>query len=729
MSTISASRSIGGRPLGQVGYGLMSLTLPWAPVDHDTACRCLKKALQEGANLWNGGIHYGTPTANSLHLLRHYFEKYPEGAEKVVVSIKGALGPTREPTGIAEAIRASVEEAYRVLKGIKTIDIFEMARVDPNVSIETSIRALAELVAEGKIGGVGLSEVDATTIRKANAVHEISAVEIELSLFTPDPIYNGIMDTCAELGIPVAAYSPLGRGLLTGTYRKHSDIPTNDFRHILARFKPEAFEQNAKLIEAVGKLAQRKGMTPAQLALAWVVRQGAIPIPGSSKIERVEANCRVMELKEENWKELESLRKQYPVAGERQTEQLQMLEEELESMAHALISEPNRDDEVAIAKRAPLTSTGTVPVEETNLNLGITDLHATPTVTLRSSQISYVDTLIEATASFTDLSQYEVQILLDRYNMLMVPHMPFVSQRALPTTASSNMSSLLLKAVVTVAYFHDAAVQKTLVEELIQCIISRIFTDAEKSLELLQALLVLCAWYNPHIFTSSSHASLLHMCMALTTDLAINRDPTSCEMAHMASAVKSCGIPETIKTVNDEERRAVLGVFWVMSTVFTSFRKTDVPNWTPRLQKCLETLKKTALENDRVLVALVQSQKIMHQAVSQSLPHSSEALQTEIDDNSPVGNSPANSVAWTLLSLQRECARIATWEPSFLAHNLEGIWFCISALTSYLTLYNSIPVSSYLTVPFTVFAQFAYVFVVMVRASPTHFDGFDGTLL
>jgi pyridoxine 4-dehydrogenase len=188
--------------------------VPWAPLDYDLACNCLKKALEEGANLWNGvrsrsllylpftkveqGIHYGTPNANSLHLLRYYFEKYPGDAEKVVLSIKGALGPTREPTGSPEAIRASVEAAYQVLKDVKTIDVFEMARVDPEVPIETSLKALVELVAEGKIGGIGLSEVSAATIRRATAVHKIAAVEIELSLFTPDPLYNGIMDTCAE---------------------------------------------------------------------------------------------------------------------------------------------------------------------------------------------------------------------------------------------------------------------------------------------------------------------------------------------------------------------------------------------------------------------------------------------------------------------------------------------------------------------------------------------------
>lgn len=133
-----------------------------------------------------------------MHLLRYYFQKYPEDADKVIISIKGALGLKHEPAGSPDALRASVEKAYNVLKGIKTIDVFEMARVDPTIPIETSVKALAELVAEGKIGGIGLSEVSASTIRRANEIHKIAAVEAEMSLFTPDPLHNGILDACRE---------------------------------------------------------------------------------------------------------------------------------------------------------------------------------------------------------------------------------------------------------------------------------------------------------------------------------------------------------------------------------------------------------------------------------------------------------------------------------------------------------------------------------------------------
>lgn len=148
---------------------------------------------------------YGTSEANSLHLLKYYFTKYPEDADKVVLSIKGAYDrATHAPQGSPEGIRASVEEAVGVLGGTKKIDVFEMARVDPAVPVETSVAALAALVREGKIGGIGLSEVSAATIRRAAAVAEIAAVEIELSLFTTDVLGNGVADACHEREFPGA---------------------------------------------------------------------------------------------------------------------------------------------------------------------------------------------------------------------------------------------------------------------------------------------------------------------------------------------------------------------------------------------------------------------------------------------------------------------------------------------------------------------------------------------
>lgn len=148
-------------------------------------------------------MFYGTPDNNSLHLLKYYFTTYPEDAPKVTLSIKGAYdATTHTPTGSPAAIRQSVEHALSILDGSKSIDVFEMARVDPTVSIVESVGALAELVAEGKIGGVGLSEVGEKSIRAAAKVTRIAAVEIELSLFTTEPLRNGVVAACHEREYP-----------------------------------------------------------------------------------------------------------------------------------------------------------------------------------------------------------------------------------------------------------------------------------------------------------------------------------------------------------------------------------------------------------------------------------------------------------------------------------------------------------------------------------------------
>ncbi|KAF3069101.1 Pyridoxal reductase [Daldinia childiae] len=313
----AVSTRVGGKVVGPVGFGMLGLTKPWAPVEYPIAVKVLKTALEQGANLWNGGVHYGTPEANSLHLIKYYFEKYPEDASKVVLSIKGAFAMKTGPDGSPEGIRASVEQALEVLGGTKTIDVFECARVDPKVPVETSIKALSELVKEGKIGGIGLSEVGANTIRKAHAVHPISAVEIELSLFTPDPLHNGVADTCHELGIPIVAYSPISRGWLTGELRSLDDLPQNDFRRMLPRFQPEVFDQNFKLVEAVEQIAKRKGVTTAQVAIGWVIHQGAIPIPGSARVERVIENTKAAELTNEELAEIQRILDTLPISGER----------------------------------------------------------------------------------------------------------------------------------------------------------------------------------------------------------------------------------------------------------------------------------------------------------------------------------------------------------------------------------------------------------------------------
>ncbi|KAL1994762.1 hypothetical protein VTN49DRAFT_949 [Thermomyces lanuginosus] len=316
--TRAALTTIAGKTVGPVGYGLLSLTVPWAPIEFPTAIKLMKTALENGANFWDGGTHYGTPERNSLHLVRAYFEQYPEDADKVVLSIKGAFTLKDGPDNSPEGIRASVEESIKVLPpSIKPIDIFQCSRVDAKVPIETTIQTLAELVKEGKIRSVGVSEVNANTLRRAHAVHPISAAEIELSLFTTDPLHNGVLDTCHELGIPVVAYSPVGRGFLSGQIRKPDDLPENDFRRMLPRFQPENFDQNIKLVEAVSKIAEAKGVTTAQVAIGWVIKHGGIPIPGSTKEARILENTKPAELTDGDLDEIQKILDTIPVSGQR----------------------------------------------------------------------------------------------------------------------------------------------------------------------------------------------------------------------------------------------------------------------------------------------------------------------------------------------------------------------------------------------------------------------------
>jgi pyridoxine 4-dehydrogenase len=167
----------------------------------------MRASLEVGCNFWNAGEFYGPPDWNSLKLLAAYFTKYPEDAEKVVLSVKGAFDPsTMTPDGSPEGIKRSLDNCINDLKGLKKIDIFECARVDPNVPLETSLKYLeTNYVKTGIIGGIGLSEVKAETIRKAAQITTITSVEVELSLWSTDVLENGVAAACAELGIPLVA--------------------------------------------------------------------------------------------------------------------------------------------------------------------------------------------------------------------------------------------------------------------------------------------------------------------------------------------------------------------------------------------------------------------------------------------------------------------------------------------------------------------------------------------
>ncbi|KAH8805320.1 putative pyridoxal reductase [Xylogone sp. PMI_703] len=307
-----------GKEVGPVGLGLLGFTWRPTPTPDAQAFATLRTALSQGANFWNGGDLYGTPTNNSLHLLNRYFTKYPEDASKVVLSIKVGASGSRQ------GIQSSLDRCLDTLNGVKSIDVFQLARITNGPALETTIQSLAKLVEDGKVGGIGLSEVDASTIRRAHKVHPIAAVEVELSLWSRDILTNGVFTTCKELGIPIVAYSPLGHGFLTGQIKKPSDIPAGDIRGHLARFQPGAFDQNMELVREVQKLASQKNCTAAQIAISWIKyfseREGnplVLPIPGATTSDRVIENSKHIELTLADLETLNSIFSQTKIVGGR----------------------------------------------------------------------------------------------------------------------------------------------------------------------------------------------------------------------------------------------------------------------------------------------------------------------------------------------------------------------------------------------------------------------------
>ena len=283
----------------------------------------MKAALDTGANFWNGGTFYGPPNANSITLLKAYFDAYPEDREKIVISIKGGLAANMVPDGSPETVQKEVKDCLQAM-GIKSLDIFECARVDPKVPVETTVKALADLVKAGKLRGIGLSEVKAETIRRAHKVHPIAVVEIELSLWATESLRNGVVSNCAELDIPLVAYSPIGHGFLTGQIKSVDDIPADDMRRTFPRFQPENFSKNLDLVHELERLAKKKACTPAQLAISWVRslsgtggRGVIIPIPGATTAERVQENSKTVEMTEADHAEIDDILAKTDVIGGR----------------------------------------------------------------------------------------------------------------------------------------------------------------------------------------------------------------------------------------------------------------------------------------------------------------------------------------------------------------------------------------------------------------------------
>ncbi|KAH6853466.1 NADP-dependent oxidoreductase domain-containing protein [Chaetomium sp. MPI-CAGE-AT-0009] len=312
---------INGQEVGATGYGLMGFTWRPDPIPHEQAFEAMRAALDNGMNFWNGGEFYGTPECNSLTLLEAYFAKYPEDADKVVLSIKGAAGPNG-PDGSAENIRRSIDNILKLLNGRKKLDIFECARRDPKVPMEETFGAMQEYIDKGLLGGISLSEVSAATIHEAVKHTKIVAVEVELSIFSPDVLDNGVAAACAQYDIPLVAYSPIGRGILGGNLRTRADLPP--LLQTFPRFSAENFPSNLALFTHVNELAQAKGCTAAQLALAWTRHLAArpgmpviVPIPGSTRAARVAENAVQVALDGAEMDAIDRILATFEVRGER----------------------------------------------------------------------------------------------------------------------------------------------------------------------------------------------------------------------------------------------------------------------------------------------------------------------------------------------------------------------------------------------------------------------------
>ena len=286
-----------GLRVSAIGFGCMSIGIAdvysSSVQSEDDAIALVHRALDLGINFLDTANTYGDSEIKVGKALRGR-------RDEVVLATKfgrpGSSGQNRAVDGSPENARRSCDSSLQRL-GVDVIDLFYLHRVDPRVPIEDTVGAMADLVRAGKVGYIGLSEASPATVRRADKVHPITAVQTEYSLFTRDA-EDELLPTLRELGTSLVAYSPLGRGFLGARFRSIDELAPNDWRRGNPRFQGEQFQRNLVIADIISGVAREKGVTPAQLALAWVLAQGEniVPIPGTSSAQRLEENARSLDL-------------------------------------------------------------------------------------------------------------------------------------------------------------------------------------------------------------------------------------------------------------------------------------------------------------------------------------------------------------------------------------------------------------------------------------------------
>ena len=308
-----------------LGLGCMGMSEFYGNSDEPESIATIHRAIDRGVTLFDTADVYGMGRNEEL-LGRAVAKRRNE----VIIATK--FGILRDPSkpnqrgisGRPEYVRESCEHSLRRLK-IATIDLYYQHRVDTDVPIEETVGAMFRLIEEGKVRHLGLSEAAAPTIRRAHATYPITALQSEYSLWSRDP-EDGILATCRDLGIGLVAYSPLGRGFLTGQIKKFEDLAADDYRRTSPRFQGENFQKNLQLVQRIQQMAAEKSCTPAQLALAWVLAQGqdVVPIPGTTKRKNLDENLRALEisLTTADLARIEELAPRGVAAGERYNQEM-----------------------------------------------------------------------------------------------------------------------------------------------------------------------------------------------------------------------------------------------------------------------------------------------------------------------------------------------------------------------------------------------------------------------